>query len=109
MFLSAVKTSLNFVKVIEYWESLCNSKRPKNSSYETLVLHYKDPSVIAKFHFFSYVAGFFKSYLVSFQTDSPMVPFMSDEIEKLFRKLCRLVLKPEVVDEVATPYKLIKN
>ena len=37
-----------------------------------------------------------------------MVPLMSDEIEKLFRKLCRLVLKPEVVDEAATPYKLIK-
>ena len=37
-----------------------------------------------------------------------MVPFMSDEIEKLFRKLCRLVLKPEVVDEATTPYKLIK-
>ena len=33
---------------------------------------------------------------------------MSDEIEKLFRKLCRLVLKPQVVDEAATPYKLIK-
>ena len=38
-----------------------------------------------------------------------MVPFMSDEIEKLFRKLCRLVLKPEVVDEATTPYKLIKT
>ena len=37
-----------------------------------------------------------------------MVPFMSDEIEKLFRTLCRSVLKPEVVDEVTTPYKLIK-
>ena len=37
-----------------------------------------------------------------------MVPFMSSEIEKLFRKLCRLVLKPEVVDEAATPHKLIK-
>ena len=37
-----------------------------------------------------------------------MVPFMSDEIEKVFRKLCRLVLKPEVVDEATTPYKLIK-
>ena len=32
---------------------------------------------------------------------------MSDEIEKVFRKLYSLVLKPEVVDE-ATPYKLIK-
>ena len=37
-----------------------------------------------------------------------MVPSMSDEIEKLFQKLCKLVLKPEVVDELTTPYKLIK-
>ena len=72
----AVKIWLNLVKVIKYWESLCKSKRPKNSSYETLVLHYKDPLMIAKFHFFSYVAGIFKSYLVSFQTDSSMVPFV---------------------------------
>ena len=45
---------------------------------------------------------------MSFQTDSPMAPFMSDEIEKLLRKLCRLVLKLEVLNEATTPYKLIK-
>ena len=45
--------------------------------------------MIAKFQFFSYVAGFFKSYLMSFQTDSPMVPFVPVEIEKVFWKLCR--------------------
>ena len=75
----AVKTSLNLLKVIKYWE----------------------PS-------FSYAAEFFKSYLVSFQTDSLMVSFLSDEIEKLFWKLSRLAMKPEVVDEATTPYKLIK-
>ena len=65
--------------------------------------------MIAKYHpFFPYVAQFFKSYLVSFQTDSPTVPFISDEIEKLFQKLCKLILKPEVVDEATTLYKLIK-
>ena len=37
-----------------------------------------------------------------------MVPFMSDEIKKVFRKLCSLVLKPEVVNEASTPYNLIK-
>ena len=84
----------------EYWESLCKSKRPKNSSYETLVLYYKDPLMIAQLHFFSYAAGFFKGCSVSFQTDSPMVQLLSNDIEeKPFRKLCRLVLKPEVVDE----------
>ena len=64
--------------------------------------------MIVKFHFFPYITGFSKSYLVSFQTENPMVPSMSDEIEKLFQKLCKLVLKPEVVDELTTPYKLIK-
>ena len=47
----AVKIWLNLVKIIKYWESLCKSKRPRNSSYETLVLHYKNPLMIAKFHF----------------------------------------------------------
>ena len=51
----AVKTWLNLLKVIKYWELS-----------------------------FSYAAGFFKSYLVSFQTDSLMVSFLSDEIEKRF-------------------------
>ena len=45
---------------------------------------------------------------MSFQTDSPMVPFMSDEIKKLFQKWYRVVLKPKVVHEAATPYRLIK-
>ena len=45
---------------------------------------------------------------MSFQTDSAMVPFMPDEIEKVFRKLCTLVLKPEGVDEATTPYKFVK-
>ena len=37
-----------------------------------------------------------------------MVPFMSDEIKKMFRKLCSLVLKPQVVDEASTSCNLIK-
>ena len=78
--------SINSNKLLfRFCTTSCKRKRPKNSSYETLVLHYKDPLVIAKFHFFSYVAGIFKSYLVSFQTDSPMVPFMSDEIESFLK------------------------
>ena len=63
--------------------------------------------MIANFTFFPLLQEC-SSYLVSFQADSPMVPFMSNEIEKVFRKLCQVVLKPEVVDEAATPYKLIK-
>ena len=33
--------------VINYWESLRKSKRPKNTSYEILVKHYKDTPVPA--------------------------------------------------------------
>lgn len=80
-------------RVIKHWESLCKSKRPKNKSYETLVQHYTDPLVPAKLQFFAFVAGIFEPYLVIFQTNSPMLPFMFSELEKLFNQLLRLVIK----------------
>ena len=48
------------VKVIKNWESLCKSKCPKSSSYETPVLHYKDLLMITKFLFFPMLQDFSK-------------------------------------------------
>ena len=37
----------------------------------------------------------FEQYLVMFQTDWPMVPFMFAELEKIFDKLHRLIFSQE--------------
>ena len=40
------------MKVIKHWEDVSQSLRPKNKSYETLVKHYTDPLMPAKFKLF---------------------------------------------------------
>ena len=85
--------------VIKYWESLRKSKRPKNTSYEILTKHYKDPLVPAKLHFFAFVTSIFQPYVVIFQTNSPMIPFMFSELEIIFYQLLRLVFRKDAIDQ----------
>ena len=64
----AIKIWDNFKRVMEEFESLAQSKRPKNQSNETLLQHSKDPSVVIKFrffqeiHFFQYAGSFLKNF-----------------------------------------------
>ena len=95
--------------VINYWESLRKSKRPKNTSYEILVKHYKDPLVPAKLQFFAFVASIFQPYVLIFQTNSPMIPFMFSELEKIFNQLIRLVFRKGAIDQASTVSKKIKK
>ena len=51
-----------------------------STSYECLQRHYTDLLVPAKLQFFAFVAGIFEPYLVMFQTDWPMLPFVFAEL-----------------------------
>ena len=95
--------------VVKYWEGLCKSSRPKNKSYETLVDHYTDPLVPAKLQFFAFIASIFKGYLVTFQTDKPMVPFMCSELENILNRLIRLVFKREAIELADSIVKKLKE
>ena len=65
------------------------AKRPKNTSYETLTKHYKDPLVPAELQFFAFVASIFQPYLVIFQTNSPMIRSMFSELEKKINQMLK--------------------
>ena len=70
----------SIVKLIKYWLSLSQSKRSRDDkSYDTLVKSHTDMLMTAKFHFFKQVASIF-------QTDKPIVPFLSISLEKVFRR-----------------------
>ena len=84
-----------FKKVMRYWVGLSKSKQPGNKSYECLKTHYTDPLVPLKLQFFAFFAGILEPYLVIFQTDAPMLPFMFSELEKIFSRLIRLIFKQE--------------
>ena len=95
--------------VIKYWESLRKSKRPKNTSYEILTKHYKDPLVPMKLQFFAFVVSIFQPYLVIFQTNSPMIPFIFSELGQIFNQLLRLVFRKDAIDQAGAILKKIEK
>ena len=96
-------------KVVKYWLSLCKSKQPKNNnSYNTLVEHCKDPLMIAKLHFFKYLTSLLRPFLVRFQTESPVLPFLAIDLDRMIRQVYGLFMKRDVVNETQTPYLLSK-
>ena len=90
----------SIVALVRYFEGLCQSKRPRNNkSYDTLVVQHTDLLVPAKFHFFRFMASILQPYLVMFQTDAPMVPFMFDELSSILYRLLRSVYRKSKLDQ----------
>ena len=77
---------------------MCKSKRLQNKSYETLAQYYKDEFVPIRLQFFKDIASLLKEYLETYQTDSPMVPFLGDVLESNLRTLMKMFVKRELLD-----------
>ena len=97
------------VATVRYWGSLCKSKKPKNNSFDTLVIHYQVLLMTAKLHFFAFIATILKPFLVLFQTDNPMLPFMYNELYNVSKRLIALMYKKEKIDETKTVSKAMKE
>ena len=55
-------------------------------------------------YFFSY----FSSVLFQiFQTDKPMIPFISDELQKIYSKLLKMIVQRSIVEEASGPRSLL--
>ena len=90
----------SMVALVKHFEGLCKSSRPRNNkSYDTLVENYLDLLVPSKLHFFVFLAKIMQPYLIMFQTDAPMIPFMLDELSNILYQLLRLVYRKTKLDE----------
>ena len=98
----------NMVKVIKYWLSLCKSKQPQNKSFDTLVRHHTSSLIVPKLHFFRFIASLLKEFLVSFQSDNLLLPFMSSALYNIMKQILRIFVRKEVLENAATPYTLNK-
>ena len=97
------------ILLINHFLSLSKSKQPKNNkSYDRLVKVFKDKLVALKLSFFKEIAAILNGFLRPFQTDNPMVPFLSDAYEELIRKLMKMFLLGSTVDGAKTPLTLLK-
>ena len=83
----------NIVTINKYWQPLCKSKRPQNKSFGILVHHHTSSLIEVKLHFFKYIASIFNVFLVSFQSDNLMRPFLYCAIEKVMRQIMTLFVR----------------
>ena len=97
-----------YVEIIEFWRGLPKSKQPgkgkegQNKSYDRLIEHQKDVLVPLK------VAKQLSSFIIKFQTDSPMVPFLIESLESTIQKFCSMFILTDVLEKAQSTVKLLK-
>ena len=77
----------------KFWLSLPRSKRPSSKSFEVVV---EAVLVVAKLHFFSYVASLLKPYLKKFQSEQPVILYLQKELLLLCRNVLEMIIQPDI-------------
>lgn len=83
-------------------------RKTQAHSYTVLESAARNPLTVPIFHFFRSVAVQLQPFLEKFQSDAPLVPFLSEELEKMLRVLLNRFLKRAVVVQADTALKLSK-
>ena len=81
--------------------------KPANKSYE-VGSNVHNKLNIAVIIFFCSVPSILQPFLLNFQTDKPMVPFLDVDLFSVFKTLMRKFIKPEVLDSTQTSIKLLR-
>ena len=93
------------IEVVSYWQQLPKNKQPglgqpgANTSYDHLCKAVKDCLVPVKLLFFEEVAKKLNEFLVVFQTDKPMAPFLTETLEDLIKTLMRKFIRKDLRDK----------
>ena len=95
-------------KLMAFWEKLPKSKQPKCKSFLKVQKAVHDPTTVLKLEFFSFIAGLLEPYLLAYQTDSPMIPFMYEDLQKLVTNLLKLFVKSSIIESCASGLDLKK-
>ena len=96
----------NIEKYIKHLLMQPKSKQPMSASYSTIKEASKDVLVPAKLQVFLYISKVLKPFLVKYQTDEPMVMFLSEDLYEMCVKLMHKFVKKSVLDAADTVYKL---
>ena len=94
---------------LQQYITAVNSKKytnPKTKSFTIVSEGVKDPLMLPKLTCFLSVAKQIEPFLVSFQTDSPMVPFLYGDLLKVVRSLMERFVKQNVLKNCKDPVRL---
>ena len=96
------------IKIYKYWKGLRKSAQPSCKSFQTVLESLEDTLTSAKSGFFGFVATHIEPFLVKYQTDQPMVPFLYDDLTSICRKLLELIVKPSLITDARTSSDLMQ-
>lgn len=73
--------------IVMYIDAVTQKKlpNPRTSSYDSLAEARNDPLIMAKFHFSMAIARSFTTFLTKYQTDEPVMPFISQDLVMLMK------------------------
>ena len=74
-------------------------KAPQTASYATIKEACEDPLTVTKLKFFISVAKQLQPFLLKFQTDAPMAPFLGQSLKDLLLTLMGRFIKKDVLEQ----------
>jgi len=72
---------------------------PGNKSFDTVKEHCKDALILTKLHFFKFIALKLQPFLISYQTNRPMICFLGDDLCALLRSLMSLFMLKDKIEK----------
>ena len=87
----------NIFKISSFWQKLPKSQIPNSKSFLNLEQSINDLFTPAKLSFLSFIAGVLQPFLITYQTDDPMVPYLSNDLFNIIKKVMSLIVKPDIM------------
>ena len=82
--------------------------KPKNKSFKAVADSVNNPLFIPQLQAFIAMAKDTTPFLLKYQTDAPMLPFVKGDLENLLRDLMRRFIKKDVLENADTVGKLLQ-
>lgn len=102
-------------RALQIWPSLKkyiseeeNATEPSTQSFKSAKMITQDDLFPAKLNFFLMLAGEITPFLKLYQTDKPMMPFVSGDLTNMLRNLMGKFIKLSVVKNATTTSKLLE-
>ena len=83
-------------------------KMPTSKVFTSLKEMLKDPFLSAKLGFFNGISAQLERFLIFYQSDNPLVPFIHDDLFHMLKSLLKRVLKPEIYAKIKTSEDVFK-
>jgi len=104
------------IRAIEIWPSIVKyvnkitsgpkSKIPAISSFQKLIHHCRNPLTSVRLQFFISVAEILQLFLKKFQTNTPIIAYLAEELYTLLKTILERFIKQAVLEKATSQTKL---